>query len=208
MKALDILDHLILGIEDLDLGISWIKEKTGVTPARGGSHPGAGTRNALISLANLQYLEIMSIDPAQSCLGPMAAFIKKQETPRLIAWAAATSDIRELGEKAAGAGLGFEGPVVGSRVRTDHSILQWKILRITDDRNGTIPFFIEWDTGSVHPSKDAPQGCGLSVFEIEHPHPEQVQTVLWKLGIEATVQYGSAPRLKATLSTPRGYVEL
>jgi hypothetical protein len=37
-----VLDHILLGCPDLDEGISFVKEHTGVTPVLGGVHPGRG----------------------------------------------------------------------------------------------------------------------------------------------------------------------
>src|SRR4051794_18090039 len=57
------IDHVGLGIGDLDRGIAQVTELTGVKPARGGAHPGGGTHNALLSLGEGTYLEILAPVP-------------------------------------------------------------------------------------------------------------------------------------------------
>src|SRR6516162_6149878 len=86
------LDHLLLGCSDLDQGIAFVEEHTGVKPATGGVHPGRGTRNALLSLGELHYLEIIAPDPAQAEApkerAGLPTMLKRLLAPKLFHWAA------------------------------------------------------------------------------------------------------------------------
>ena len=205
------VDHLLLGVADLDQGIAWVEKLTGVKAAIGGSHPGVGTRNALASLGGRRYLEIIAPDPMQAAYN-FHIDLRKLGEPRLITWAALTTDITATAKRARGAGLQLFGPRDGSRARPDGKLLRWKTLGVQTDF-GTqgvepIPFSIEWAGDSPHPSQDSPRGCELRSFEMEHPEPAGVIGVLKKLGIEAKVKSAKEARLRATLKTPKGEVVL
>jgi hypothetical protein len=205
------VDHLLLGVADLDRGIAWVERTTGVKAAVGGSHPGAGTRNALISLGGRQYLEIIAPDPVQ----PSYNFhidVRTLSEPRLITWAARTTEVNAIAKEAREAGHQIFGPRDGSRARPDGKVLKWKTVGVVNKfgQEGVepIPFFIEWAADSLHPSQDSPKGCELQSFEIEHPNPADVIEVLKKLGIGAEVKRARKVSLVATLNTPKGKVTL
>lgn len=205
------VDHLLLGVADLDQGMAWGEKLTGVTAAVGGRHPGRGTRNALASLGGRRYLEIIAPDPLQTAYD-FHIDLRKLSEPRLITWAALTTDITATAKRAQGAGLQLFGPRDGSRARPDGKLLRWKTL-VVQTEFGTqgvepVPFFIEWAGDSPHPSQDSPRGCELRSFEMEHPEPAGVIEVLKKLGIEAKVRGAKEARLRATLKTPKGEVVL
>jgi hypothetical protein len=211
VPARNAVDHLLLGVADLDYGIAWFGKITGVAPIIGGSHPGVGTRNALISLGGRQYLEIIAPDPLQTAYN-FPIDVRKLMQPRLITWAALTTDIKATAKNTQQTGYQIFGPRDGSRVRPDGKILKWKTLGVLN-RFGLqgvepIPFFIEWAGDSSHPSQDSPRGCDLQSFEMEHPDAAGVIDTLKKLGIEAKVRQTKEARLRATLMTPKGRVEL
>ena len=209
--AVSAVDHLLLGIADLDRGIAWVEKATGVKAVVGGSHPGMGTRNALVSLGGRRYLEIIAPDPAQTAFN-FRIDVRKLAEPRLVNWAAATTDIDAVAKRARAAGYETFGPQPGSRARPDGKTLRWKTFGVMNDLGADgvepIPFFIEWAPDSVHPSQDSPKGCELVSFEIEHPKPAGVKKTLATLGIEAGVRTGGNARLTATISSPKGKVTL
>ncbi len=205
------VDHLLLGAADLDRGVAWFEKLTGVKAVVGGVHPGAGTRNALVALGGRQYLEIIAPDPAQTAYN-FQIDVRKLTEPRLITWAAVTADINAVAQQARAGGHQLFGPRDGSRARPDGKTLKWKSLGVLA-KFGTggvdpIPFFIEWAADSLHPSQDSPKGCELLSFEIEHPDSAGVVGMLKNLGIEAKVKQAKDARLRATLKTPKGKVEL
>jgi hypothetical protein len=201
------LDHILLGISDLDRGIAWVEERTGVRAIFGGVHPGRGTRNALLSLGGQRYLEIIAPDPQQPGEGWYDKLIAMTE-PRLFDWAVHTSNIVALAEKVKAAGFTIDGPNDGSRSRPDGKTLRWKSFRLHDDRGGLLPFFIEWGRDSLHPSQDAPKGCTLKQLFIESSSSADLVKQYKLLGIDVEVANGTASRVRATISTAKGEVEL
>jgi hypothetical protein len=211
VPAVSAVDHLLLGVSNLDHGIAWVEKSTGVKAVVGGSHPGMGTRNALIALGGRRYLEIIAPDPAQTAF-KFRIDVRKLSEPRLITWAAGTKDIDAVAKKAREFGFETFGPQKGSRARPDGKILRWKTFgvmnRLGAEGVEPIPFFIEWAADSLHPSQDSPKGCELLAFEVEHSKPADVKDALAKLGIEAKVKAGVRVDLTATLRTPKGTVKL
>ncbi len=206
------LDHILLGCRDLDQGIALVEQRTGVRPAIGGVHPGRGTRNALLSLGKLHYLEVIAPDPAQASLAaapPSLLYtLRHMDAPHIVTWAAHTNDIEALAEKLRKAGIAFEGPNAGSRKRPDGKMLHWQTLNLNENREGLLPFFIQWGSGSIHPSVDAPSGCQLESFRAASPDPHDLSATFQKLGIEVQVEQGAKPALHAQIAGPRGKLAL
>src|ERR1700731_931484 len=151
-----VLDHILLGCNDLNRGIAFVEEHTGVRAAFGGVHPGRGTRNALLSLGERHYLEIIAPDPQQAG-APDTRNLRKLAEPRLVGWAAHPGDISQFAAHLRSAGIDFEGPTPGSRKRPDGRLLQWKTLNLKNNDQGILPFFIEWQADSPHPSTAPPR---------------------------------------------------
>jgi hypothetical protein len=201
------LDHLILAINDLDRGIAWVEQRTGVRAAFGGVHPGRGTRNALLALGPDRYLEIMAPDPQQSEVTWFPKLLTLSE-PKLIAWAVHTSDLATLAQNAVAAGFAIDGPDEGARSRPDGTFLNWKSFRLQNDRDGLLPFFIEWRRDSIHPAVNSPPGCVLERFSLQSSDAPELTRACRVLSVKVAVDDSAKPSLLARIAGPNGSVEL
>jgi hypothetical protein len=201
------IDHIILGIDDLERGVARVEQHTGVRPVFGGIHPGRGTRNALLAIGPDSYLEIIAPDPQQSAPTWFPQLLTLR-APRLIGWAVHTSDLSASAQAAVSAGLPIDGPQDGARSRPGARTLNWKLFHLRDERGGLLPFFIEWGRDSLHPSHNAPPGCRLESFHLQSPDAPELVRVFEALSVEVNVAPGEKPRMVARLATPRGEVEL
>jgi glyoxalase-like protein len=203
------IDHLVYATPNLATGIEQIERLLGVRAVPGGQHPGGGTRNALVGLGEDTYLEIIGPDPDQpKPIRPRRFGIDELKAGRLVTWAAKSSDLESIVEKAKGNGLDLGQIQAGSRRRPDGVLLSWRLTvspGLTAD--GIIPFFIDWGNTS-HPAKGLPKGCSLMALRAEHPDAKRFQTALIALGLNFYVAAGSVPALIATIRTPKGDVEL
>jgi hypothetical protein len=209
-----LLDHILLGCDDLDRGINFVEQGTGVRPAIGGVHPGRGTRNALLSLGERRYLEVIAPDPKQEqnhveqfALKTLAR-LKELSSPHLIGWAAHPGDLEKFSARLRDAGIAFFGPWPGSRQRPDGKLLRWKSLNLTDDQGGLLPFFIEWSADSIHPSADASKGCRLARFGVVTPNPAPLNKIIDLLQIDIPVSPGDKAALQASIVGPKGELTL
>jgi Glyoxalase-like domain len=198
-----LLDHFILGCDDLDRGIDFVEKHTGVRAAFGGIHPGRGTRNALLSLGERKYLEIMATDPAQHVTPQIPRLLELKE-PRIVGWAVHPADVTQLAARLREAGVAITDPQPGSRQRPDGKVLHWKSLTLNDDHDGLLPFFIEWSADSLHPSADAPKGCRLVHFGAVTPQPDDLAKLATILQIDLPISRGDKPGLQATIVGPKG----
>jgi hypothetical protein len=198
-----LLDHILLGCSDLERGIAFIEQRTGVRAEFGGVHPGRGTQNALLSLGPRRYLEIIAPDLKQSGT-PQYPVITKLTEPRLIGWAAHPGGLQSFAAKLAKSGVAADGPTPGSRRRSDGRVLQWKALTLKENPASLLPFFIEWSADSIHPSVDSPKGCSLLRFEAASPETESLSEQFALLGLDIPIVKGDKPQLRATISGPKG----
>lgn len=203
------LDHLIYATLDLLVGIAEIERLTGLRATPGGSHPGRGTRNALLSLGRDSYLEIIAPDPHQPPPPMPRAFrLDELKQSQLVTWAAKAANLPVFAQTARDRDIDLGEVLPGGRQLPHGAALSWEFT--SPDAwlgDGLIPFFIDWGN-SPHPSQTAASGLTLVEFRAEHPNPAHIRRMLEQLGLELAVENGPAPLLIAELNSPQGRVVL
>jgi hypothetical protein len=203
------VDHLVYATPNLNLGIEKLENLLGVRMTPGGQHPGRGTRNAILSLGDSTYIEVLGPDldqpPPQR---PRWFGIDTLPAPRLVGWAAKGVNLERLVSDAAQQGIRLGAVGSGSRTRPDGIVLTWQFTDpFTVVADGIVPFFIDWGQ-TPHPALSGTRGLTLVDLRAEHPDSMPVQRMLNQLGFDLPVQRESAPQLIATITGPRGRVEL
>jgi len=206
---MDRVDHLVWAVPDLDAGVSQIEALTGIQAALGGSHPGLGTRNALLSLGDAIYLEIIAPDPDQSeYRSPRLFQVDLVDSPRLVTWAATSDDIAQLAGNILSDGQSPGAAMAGSRQTPDGKTLTWELTDpYVEIAGGVIPFFIDWGN-TPHPAASAPGGARLRELRATHPDASYVRAAYQKYGLSVPVENGCDASLTAVIDTPRGQIEL
>lgn len=203
------VDHILFGCPDLDEGIAFVEQRTGVRAPYGGVHPGRGTRNALLSLGDRHYLEIIAPDPAQpDAHNPLALGLKALSRPCLVEWAAHSDDLASVAIRLRQAGMAFDGPTPGSRNIPNGQTLHWKTLTLIENPHHLLPFFIEWGVNAPHPATTAPHGCRLVRFELLTPDPAALAKTVALLSLDVTVAKAENPHLHALVAGPKGELEM
>jgi hypothetical protein len=200
------IDHVLLGVDDLQKGIAELERVTGVRAVFGGAHPGRGTQNALIALGGNHYLEILAPNPEEHG-SEQAAALGKLTALTPIGWAARAEDLTALRESLKSQGVATEEIRPGGRNRPDGTRLSWKTLSFTPPSSPLLPFFIEWGPGSAHPSATSPAGCRLTGFVLQDPAPDAVRHPLRAASLQMEVREGKESRIRISLACPKGNVE-
>ncbi len=197
------IDHLIIGADDLERAMAEFEQRTGVRPVKGGVHPGRGTQNALASLGDGQYVEILapSNEPGTQ-RDPRTAFATL--TP--VGWALHSDDLPSVVSALKAAGLAVGGISPGARARPDGRRLEWQTAAVSGAGLESAPFFISWGRNTPHPSGESPTGCRLVQVSMTEPSPEPLQRFLDLTGVQVRVTRAAKPGMSVVLQCPSGSV--
>ncbi len=202
------VDHLLLATPELEVGRDYAQALFGVRPVVGGSHPGQGTRNALLGLEDDTYIEIIAPDPAQPADLPLSRFLAALEAPGFAWWCARCDELEGLRDDLLAAGMEPGRIEPWSRQVPGGAPLTWRLMMPTGaGLRSVLPFFISWDDMSRHPSRHLPVVGRLEKLSVAHPQasiltmlPGSVETTLATgVAVEATIEREQGP---VTLAMP------
>ena len=181
------LDHIVIGADQLDSGTRWTEARLQSAMDGGGAHPLMSTHNRLMRLAGGPYLEVIAIDPAAPSpdrprwftLDDRATQRRLADRPAALCWVASVQDI----EKSA-ASCGYD---CGRIIEVSRGAFRWW-LTVADDgslpEQGILPSLIEWPDG-MHPVANlAESGISLDAIQLTHPDPAYISDCLARLGLQ------------------------
>lgn len=197
------IDHIMLGIDDLDRGVKAFEEATGVKPVYGGKHP-RGTHNALVSLGDGTYVEIIAVQKGVSPPEDYAG-LAELHTLTPIGWAVSSKDSTELRKRLNAAGMFVTESSPGSRTTPAGKTLSWQTFNLKNNFEEA-PFFIVWSAQTPHPSTTSPGGCTLQQWRIAGPHQKNLEQLRHTLELRADFADAKATAMRLALACPKGAV--
>jgi len=206
-RAVESVDHLILGAATLADGIAFVRDRFGVAARPGLRLPGAGTEHAIVALGPRSYLQVLAPADDADEPAPGLAPLRSLAQPALWGWAIAT-------DGAAGGAradhLGVVHATLGADRRAPDDTLgsaafvRWRNLGVQLALGPAAPVFIEWSAHSPHPAAQAPAAGTLLSLTLRHPDPDAALAALAKLGFSVDIVHASAPGITAVLETLDG----
>ncbi len=203
-------DHLVVAIRSLAEGIGEFERLSGVKPIVGGTHPGRGTENALVSFGGGKYLEILA-PQKNATLSPMDEPMRGLTQLRIINWAVSVNDVDAAVAALKSAGFDASPRQPGSRVTPSGERLEWTTFGLGDRSIAVAPFLINWSGATKHPSTTAPDACELAGLRVSDPASDRLAAALGALGVTGVEHVKGPSRVDAqikcgsrtlTLSTP------
>ena len=199
------LDHLIYAAPTLERGMDDIEALLGVRPVMGGRHPDFGTHNALLSLGDGIYFEVIASDPQATPPTDGVLFdLDQLDDARLLSWVARGDNLDAAVAKLKPLGIDLGSPQDGQRKKPDGTAVRWSATDPRQSRlGGAIPFLIDWGD-TPHPSASLPVAGELLELVIEHPDADTVRAALAAINVDVTVVQAREYALAARIATDNG----
>jgi hypothetical protein len=202
------IDHVIVGVSDLEQGVRELERLSGTRPAIGGVHPGRGTRNALLSLGDGVYLELIAPNRAEPIDSAEIRELKGFTRLKPLGWAVRVTDLAGMLATMRRHGIAPSPLEPGSRMRPDGTLLKWATFGLADLDHPLVPFFIRWEDMQLHPSRTSPGGCRLVSLRLFDPRPNELARVVRDLHLDVPIEQGPNSQMELKLFCATGEVVL
>lgn len=199
------LDHIVLATHNIQKGMDQFEELTGVRPSYGGKHKSGYTQNAIVSLGDELYIEILAPQETEKAKQGMKHFEKyTQITP--LTWAINTNDIQVTHNNLRSFGYKTSKITSGFRIKPNQDKLVWHQVNI---KRGIPqkPGIIQWENMAVHPARGKDQSCSLHSMELNNNQPEDLKKLVEQLNIEGlNIKKAEKKSISFTLDCPKGLI--
>ncbi|MGL4744213.1 MAG: VOC family protein [Dermatophilaceae bacterium] len=209
------VDHVVYAAErdGIQATAARLADLIGVPAIDGGVHPRFGTRNVILPLAHERYIEVVGVlDHPASDKAPFGQVVRARSEcgGGWLGWVVQVDDISEQESR-----LGRHA-VDGNRRRPDGVELRWKQLGVKGlQADPQLPFFLEWEEGTLHPSGDAHTTVTIGSLQIAGD-PDRVREWLGQpaddtssaIGFEFVSPHGTPGLMSVTFETLRGGVTI
>lgn len=210
------LDHLsyVAGPEGLAGCMQRLGSTLGAAFTDGGLHPSFGTRNVVLPLADMTYLEIVApLDHPAVDRAPFGRAVRDKAAAGggWLAWAIRVDDITPIEQRLGRAAAN------GHRRRPDGFDLRWRQIGLNDvAEDPQLPFFAQWDIDErEHPAFGGSviRLTGLEIAGVESAVDAYLGTSAREPLADLHVEWlspfeGDHGVVTATFATPRGDVRI
>ena len=204
------MDHLVYCVPDLEEAMAFFRDQHGIHPVIGGKHLKKGTQNALFSLGNQCYLEILAIDESNTSIDTDRWMgIDHLTSPKLTRWSLKSDDLRHDTSIVNAYKPEMGAIEEGQRQTTSGKTLRWDmILPLSYPEVELIPFMVDWSSSETHPNDSLSDTSQLIGLSLGHPDPETVQKYLNELGINLEVVPSDKATITASIKGPKGNFQI
>ncbi|MEN0050456.1 MAG: VOC family protein [Bacteroidota bacterium] len=204
------LDHIVYAVPNLEESMNWFEAKAGIRPVFGGYHTNQGTKNALLKLGEQCYLELLAVDEENTAIAaPRWMGIDLITQPKITRWAVRPADLQKGSEVLKSYHAEMGNITGGQRKMTNGKLLTWELtMPLAEPEVEILPFLLNWERSESHPADSLKDHCTLVKFQLIHPTPESIQSVLKKLEINLPVVKGESVNISLQMNTPKGILSL
>lgn len=195
------IDHVVIGVRDLDHAAAEFDDRYGLTAIEGGRHPGWGTANRLVPLG-AAYLELVTVaDQAEAASSEFGRWVSAMMDGQSgWGWAVRTDNLDDTAAR-----LALE-VVAGSRLSRSGATLQWRIAGVAQAaQEPWLPFFIQWGLDTPLPGRaPAVHHAGAVALEelVIEGDEERLHAWLGTTSLPLQVTPGTRGLTSFTITTP------